>query len=101
MNERMTESGKVQLSSLLASVVLVLAGGCLGQRQASVGTPYITTSENVSPGDTNRSVLPVSQILSPAGRQVELPGLRPQVLALSPDGRLRVTSSKSHELQVL
>ncbi|MBU6402594.1 MAG: hypothetical protein KGS61_19925, partial [Verrucomicrobia bacterium] len=27
-------------------------------------------------------VLPVNQVLTPAGRQVELPGLRPQVLAL-------------------
>jgi YVTN family beta-propeller protein len=32
---------------------------------------------------------------------VELPGLRPQAIALSPDGALLVTSGKTHELVVL
>lgn len=44
---------------------------------------------------------PANQLLTPAGRQVELPGLRPQALALSPDGRLLVTAGKTHELVVL
>src|SRR5262245_36650409 len=43
-------------------------------------------------------VTPVNQLLTPYGTQVELPGLRPQVLALSPDGRLLVTSGKTSEL---
>jgi YVTN family beta-propeller protein len=42
--------------------------------------------------------LPVNQVVTPSGIQVELPGLRPQVLALSPDGRLLITSGKTHEL---
>lgn len=45
--------------------------------------------------------LPVSQVLTPAGKQVVLPGLRPQAIALSPDGALLVTSGKTHELVVL
>jgi YVTN family beta-propeller protein len=44
---------------------------------------------------------PVNQIVSPAGLQVELPGIRPQALALSPDGRLLVTSGQTHELVVI
>ncbi|MFM8985771.1 MAG: alkaline phosphatase family protein [Planctomycetia bacterium] len=44
---------------------------------------------------------PVNQVLVPAGRQVELPGLRPQVIALSPDGRLLVTSGKTNEVVVV
>jgi DNA-binding beta-propeller fold protein YncE len=40
-------------------------------------------------------------VLTPAGRVVELPGLRPQALALSPDGRLLVTAGKSSELVVV
>ena len=40
----------------------------------------------------NRHLTPTSQVLTPAGHQVELPGLRPQALALSPDGSLLVTS---------
>lgn len=42
----------------------------------------------------NRYLMPTGQILTPAGRQVRLPGLRPQALALSPDGSLLVTSGK-------
>ena len=36
-----------------------------------------------------------------SGLQVELPGLRPQGLALSPDGKLLVTSGKTSELIVV
>jgi len=42
--------------------------------------------------------LPTGQMVTPAGRQVELPELRPHVLAMSPDGRLLVTSGRSHEI---
>ena len=45
--------------------------------------------------------LPVNQTVTPAGIQVELPGLRPQVLALSPDGRSLVTSGKTPGLVVV
>ena len=45
--------------------------------------------------------LPVDQIVQPSGIQVELPGLRPQVLALSPDGRRLVTSGKTGEIVVV
>jgi YVTN family beta-propeller protein len=60
-----------------------------------------SSTEKVGLTESNRVVLPVSQILTPAGKQVELPGLRPQALALSPDGRLLVTSGKTHELIVI
>src|SRR5947207_3289855 len=46
-------------------------------------------------------VTPVNQVLTPLGRVIELPGLRPQGLALSPDGRLLVVSGKTNELVVL
>jgi len=45
-----------------------------------------------------RSVLPVNQVVTPVGLQVELPGMRPQALALSPNGRLLAVSGKSHEV---
>ena len=44
---------------------------------------------------------PVNQLLTPVGRQVELAGIRPQALALSPDGRLLVVSGKTSEIVVL
>ena len=53
-------------------------------------------SETVGRGRAGRTVTPVNQITSPAGRQLDLPGLRPQALALSPDGRLLALSGKSN-----
>jgi len=43
----------------------------------------------------------VNQVVTPLGRQVELPKLRPQALALSPDGRILVVSGKTAELVVV
>ena len=50
---------------------------------------------------TNGFVTPVHQLVTPAGVQVVLPGLRPYALALSPDGKLLVTSGLNQELVVL
>ncbi len=50
---------------------------------------------------SNHIRLPINQVLTPAGLQVELPRLRPQVLALSPDGKLLATSGKTHDLILL
>jgi len=44
---------------------------------------------------------PVNQLVTPAGTLVELPGIRPLALALSPDGRLLVTAGLTHELVVV
>jgi DNA-binding beta-propeller fold protein YncE len=48
-----------------------------------------------------RGVTPVNQWVTPLGQQVDLPGLRPQGVALSPDGTLLVTSGKTADLVVL
>ncbi len=66
-----------------------------------VPAPVYTTQAPVGPLGTNRFYTPANQILTPAGLQVELPGLRPQALALSPNGQLLVTSGKTPELIVL
>ena len=58
-------------------------------------------SENVGRTGNGRVVLPVNQVITPAGTQIELHGLRPQVLALSPDGKILVTSGKTHDLIVV
>ena len=43
-------------------------------------------------------ITPVNQIVTPAGTQLDLPGMRPNALALSPDGKLLVTAGLTHEL---
>ncbi|MDD8025359.1 MAG: alkaline phosphatase family protein [Acidobacteriota bacterium] len=45
--------------------------------------------------------LPSGQIVTPAGRQVDLPDMRPHVLTMSPDGKLLVTSGRTHEIVVI
>lgn len=77
-----------------ALLALLSASG----RAADEG-PDITAAVGRSDGDT--TVLPVNQIVTPVGLQVELPGLRPQVLALSPDGRILATSGKTNEIVLL
>lgn len=44
---------------------------------------------------------PVNQLVTPAGIQVELPGIRPNALALSPDGKILVTAGLTYELVVV
>ncbi len=56
------------------------------------------TAERVG-RDGDRTVLPVNQVITPLGRQIDFAG-RPQVIALSPDGKLLVASGKNHELVV-
>lgn len=58
-------------------------------------------TEQVGVDGSNRTVLPVNQVLEPVGIQISLPGLRPQALALSPDGRLLAVSGKTSELVII
>ncbi len=82
------------IGKLVPSLVLILA--TIGSLAAD-----FSTTETVGRLGTNTWATPVNQVLTPAGQQVELPGLRPQALALSPDRRLLVTSGKNHELFVI
>ena len=61
---------------------------------------FDATSETVG-RSTNGVVTPVNQMVASAGTLVELPGMRPQALALSPDGKLLVTAGLTHELVAL
>ncbi len=45
-------------------------------------------------------VTPVNQMLTPYGQQIDVPGLRPQALALSHDHQLLVVSGKTSDLLV-
>ena len=58
-------------------------------------------SEQVGRSSAGRVVTPVNQVVTPAGQTVDLPGMRPQALALSPDGRILVAAGKTHEIIVM
>lgn len=82
-------------SSLPVRLRQLLAGCCCAI------VVVAATDEAVGRKGDGRILLPVDQVVTPVGRQVELKGLRPQALALSPDGRLLVTAGKTHELVVV
>ncbi len=96
-------------SSSIAATLTGLTALTLGGLLASCVHPTVTpdtfttpaTTERVGRSGANRTVTPVNQVLTPLGRTVELPGLRPQALALSPDGRILVTSGKTSEIVVV
>lgn len=80
---------KYLLNALCACLVLTAAAEDFDSTTATVG--HI-------PGGL---VTPANQIVTPAGKLVELPGVRPNALALSPNGKLLVTAGLTHELLVL
>lgn len=49
---------------------------------------------------TNGFITPANQVITPAGILIQLPGVRPNALALSPDDRLLAISGLTHELLV-
>ncbi len=51
--------------------------------------------------NTNGFETPVNQLVTPAGTLVELPGIRPNALALSPDGKRLVTAGLTPRLIVI
>jgi len=81
-------------------LALLFAGQLLAVAPRLAAQDFDATTETVGHG-TNGVVTPVNQRLTPAGTQLELPGLRPEALALSPNGKLLVTSGLTHELLVL
>jgi len=79
-----------------ASIVLLTAVSSGGS-----GRPAAQDRDTVGAKGSGRTVLPVNQIVTPLGIQSTLPGLRPQALALSPDGKLLAVSGKTPEIIIL
>ena len=90
-------------SRLVNAVVLTvgLMSVCLSCEGQAVTDSLSSTREKVGQVGANRYYTPANQVLTPAGIQVELPGMRPQAIALSPNGRLLVTAGKTHDLVVI
>ena len=85
---------KIAIHCVLAASILTCA------RAADSLENHYGTTETVG-RTTNGFETPVNQLVTPAGTVVELPGLRPQALALSPDGKLLGTAGLTQELVVL
>jgi YVTN family beta-propeller protein len=83
------------------SVLLLMSWSLLQSQSGPAGASEFSTRETAGRLGTNCFYTPANQILTPWGLRVELAGLRPQALALSPDGRLLVTAGKTPELVVV
>jgi len=61
---------------------------------------FAATTETVGP-NANGFETPVNQLVTPAGTLIQLPGMRPNALALSPDGKRLVTAGLTQRLVVI
>jgi DNA-binding beta-propeller fold protein YncE len=80
----------------LVPLVLVLAACSAPDPLRPAGS-----TAKVGRGDGGVQTTPVNQTLTPLGTFVDLPGLRPLVVAHAPDGRRIYTAGKTSELLVL
>jgi streptogramin lyase len=85
---------KISIHCLLVAFALTAA------RAAASLENFDATTEVVG-RSPNGFETPVNQLVAPAGTLIELPGLRPLALALSPDGELLVTAGLTHEVVVV
>ncbi|MEX2306004.1 MAG: bifunctional YncE family protein/alkaline phosphatase family protein [Pirellulales bacterium] len=90
----------VAIRRCVVAAMLISPLWCSAQLGAQVDTS-LSDKEKVGRADDGRIITPVNQILTPYGRNIDLPGMRPQAVALSPNGKLLVTSGKSSELVVI
>src|SRR4051794_1442331 len=80
---------------------LTICWGLLSPTQGAEEPGSFATSTPVGQLGSNLYSTPVNQLLTPTGRQLELTSLRPQALALSPNGHLLAVAGKTHELVIL
>ena len=72
-----------------------------GPCTTGAGLPALQDVETVGAKSPDRTIVPVNQVVTPIGIQINLPGLRPQALALSPDGKLLAVAGKTPEIVIL
>ena len=103
---RLTRLGLLSILLAVCSQIVVHAqepdltdGGASGHIK---GPNEAQEPELVGPGvGGSPSLTPVNQMLTPYGQQLDLPGMRPQSLALSPDGALLAVSGKTNQLMIV
>jgi YVTN family beta-propeller protein len=87
--------------TLRISIHCLLAAFALTATQAAASLENFDATADAVGRNASGFETPANQLVAPAGILVELPGLRPLVLALSPDGKLLVTAGLTHEVVVV
>ncbi|HXA44079.1 MAG TPA: hypothetical protein VNZ25_01130, partial [Candidatus Angelobacter sp.] len=85
------------MNRILLGFVLAILNAGIFARAASVDADFGATDAIVGV-EKDGLETPVNQMVTPAGKFVELPGVRPNALALSPDGHLLVTTGLTNTL---
>ena len=80
-----------------ASFLAVLAHADLASPPA---TQRASAAGKVGRVAEGRWLLPTGQIIAPAGRQIDLAGIRPQALTLSPNGRFLAVAGSSKDVLI-
>ncbi len=88
-----------RLLCALGVALSVLLIGCARDREQAPGA--LVSAQHVGRVAANLYQTASGQMLSPTGRQIELPGMRPQALVLSPDGKRLATAGKNHTLALI
>lgn len=83
---------------LLMLILLAVIFSIMSCRQEKGSTGG---QEQVGVEFAGRMIVPVNQVILPYGSQIQLPGMRPQGMAISPDGRLVAVSGKTSELVII
>ncbi len=96
-----TSSMRVPIHRLILATWLVFGPGMSSGHLVAGEVQSFAATSGLVGRQTNGLATPVNQFVTPAGTLVELPGMRPQALALSPDGKLLATAGLTHELVVL
>ncbi|MGB9006481.1 MAG: hypothetical protein WCB96_12220, partial [Candidatus Aminicenantales bacterium] len=81
--------------------IIIILLALLAATGSRTGEKGATDSDQVGTAGPQGTVLPVNQVVTPAGLQVPLPGLRPLALALSPDEKLLAVSGKTSEVVLI
>ncbi len=86
----------------LRVVLLNFALACPAVAQsAPAPSDDIRDQETVGHQAEGQVQTPVNQVVTPFGKQLDLPGMRPQALALSHDGKLIAVSGKTNNLVIV
>jgi len=81
--------------------VIIIFLAVLAATGSRTGEKGAADSDQAGTAGPQGTVLPVNQVVTPAGLQVPLPGLRPLALALSPDEKLLAVSGKTSEVVLI
>jgi YVTN family beta-propeller protein len=95
----MRQFASIRLVCWFGVALIVLFPGCARDVQQPLAP--LAPVGSVGRVAANRYQTPTGQWLTPAGHQIELPSMRPQALALSPDGRLLAAAGKTNALVLI